>query len=271
MPNNPTPYISQRSLAQRQISKGEGQRGRLEDLPEITLASVRAEAIATQLATDVKGTISAGKEATVFFALWHNFPLALKAYRLHLTPHAKGGKRKKMGGKSTGYSKDIMSYWASREFWLLDRAFRAGIKVPTPARHIDNMFTARFLGSEGYPAPLLKDASIEYPHRLFEAIVESIFALYRAFIIHGDLSSFNILLFDNDPWIIDFPQAIDFASRMGRHQTLKEGRPILLRDITNIVRFFTKFGITAEPEAICDECMEQVDLHETFNSKNLIR
>lgn len=271
VPNNPAPYISKRSLAQRQMTKGDGQRGRLEDIPEITLTSVRAEAVATQLATDVQGTISAGKEATVFYALWRDFPLALKVYRLYATPHAKGGKRKKMGGGKAGFSKDIMSYWASREFWILDRAFTAGIKVPTPARHMDNMFTARFLGDNGTPAPLLKDSVIEHPKRLFDSIINSIFALYRTFIIHGDLSAFNILLFQSEPWIIDFPQAIDFASRVGRHQTLTAGRPILRRDITNIIQFFQRYGITGDPEALCEECMEQVDLHDHFDPKKLVR
>ncbi|MFX0167751.1 MAG: RIO1 family regulatory kinase/ATPase [Candidatus Hodarchaeota archaeon] len=271
MPNNPAPYISKRSQVQREISKGDGLRGRLEDLPEITLTSVRAEALATQIATNVTGIISAGKEATVFFALWHEFPLALKAYRLHHTPHAKGGKRKKMGGKKQGFSKDIMSYWASREFWILDRAFRAGVNVPTPARHIDNMFTASFIGEDGCAAPLLKDVSIEHPNRLFKTIIDQIFTLYRAFIIHGDLSSFNILYHRQESWIIDFPQAIDFASRPGRHQILKQGRPILLRDITNIVHFFRQFKITADPEALCDECMEQVDLHDRFTPEIYVR
>lgn len=271
MPNTPAPYISKRSLAQRQMSKDDGQRGRLEDLPEITLSSVRAEAIATQLVTDVHGTISAGKEATVFYALWRDFPLALKVYRLYATPHAKGGKRKKMGGGKTGFSKDIMSYWAAREFWILDRVFRAGIKVPTPARHIDNMFTARFLGDNGSSAPLLKDAAIEYPQRLYDEIIKGIFALYRVFIIHGDLSGYNILYFNHEPWIIDFPQAIDFASRVGRHRTLMEGRHILLRDITNIVRFFQRYGISADPEALCEECMEQVSESDSFDPKSLLR
>ena len=271
MPNHPSPYISKRSLAQRQTSKIDGQRGRLEDLPEITLTSVRAEALATQLATDVKGTISAGKEATVFHASWHDFPLALKVFRFYATPHAKGGKRKKMGGGKAGYSKDIMSYWASREFWILDRVFRAGVKVPTPARHIDNMFTARFLGDNGTPAPLLKDAKIEHPKRIFDSIINQIFTIYRAFIIHGDLSAFNILYFQNEPWIIDFPQAIDFASRPNRHRALKKGRPILLRDITNIVKFFEKFGISTEAEALCDECMEQVSFDDRLDKKIFVR
>ncbi|MDO8055826.1 MAG: RIO1 family regulatory kinase/ATPase [Candidatus Hermodarchaeota archaeon] len=267
MPNNPAPFISKRSQVQRELSKGDGTRGRLDDLPEITLTSVRADALATQLATDVTGIISAGKEATVFFAFWRDFPLALKVYRLHHTPHAKGGKRK----NHQGFSKDIMSYWASREFWILDRAFRAGVNVPTPARQVDNMFTARFIGEEGQASPFLKDASIEYPNRLFDMIIEQIFALYRAFIIHGDLSGYNILYFDQKSWIIDFPQAIDFASRPGRHRVLKDGRPILLRDITNIVRFFARFGIKADSESLCEEAMEQVDLHDRFTPEILVR
>ncbi len=271
MPNDPAPYISKRSMAHRQMSKFDGQRGRLEDLPEITLSSVRAEAIATKLATEVSGIVSAGKEATVFYAFWYDFPLALKVYRFYATPHAKTGKRKKLGGGKVGFSKDIMSYWAAREFWILDRAFRAGVKVPTPARHIDHMFTALFLGDNGVPAPLLKDTTLEYPQRIFDMVMKGIFALYRAFIIHGDLSGYNILLHKNDPWIIDFPQAIDFASRPGRHRVLKEGKSILLRDINNIVRFFQPYGISSDPEKLCDECMEQVDEQDSFDPKLLVR
>lgn len=271
MPKTQPSYISKRSIALRQSSKDDGLRGRHADLPEITLSSVRADALASQIATSVQNIISAGKEATVFLAFWQDFPLALKAYRLHSTPHKIHGKRKKMGGGKVGFSLDVMSHWAAREFWVLDRAFRAGVRVPTPARLSDNMFTARFLGEDRTPAPLLKDAQIEYPKRVFDEIIQQIFRLYQAFIIHGDLSAFNVMMFEEKPWIIDFPQAIDFASRMARHKTLERGRLILLRDIQNIIKYFRRFGIRANAEELCDECMSQVGLHDRFDPKQLLR
>ncbi len=272
VPKNHAPYISKRSIALRESSKEDGVRGRLQDLPEITLASVREEAKASQLATEVQSIISAGKEATVFLAFWRDFPLALKVYRFYSTPHAKRGKRKKLGGGKVGFSRDLMAYWAAREFWILERAFRAGVNVPTPARHSDNMFTARFLGDKDFtPAPLLKDAVIEYPQRTFDKIIEQVFTLYRVFLIHGDLSAFNILMFQDEPWIIDFPQAIDFASRMARHKVTAKGRPILLRDIKNVCEFFARLGVTGDAESLCDECMSQIGETERLEVSSLVR
>ena len=170
-----------------------------------------------------------------------------------------------------GYSKDIMSYWAAREFWLLRRAFLGGVKVPTPARQIDNMFTLQFLGKGLTPAPLLKDCKLEYPKRIFKKVIDQIFTLYRVFIIHGDLSAFNILLHDGEPWIIDFPQAIDFASRVVRHKVLERNRSILMRDIQNIVNFFSRFGIKADVEEIYNECTSQISPQDKFNPRHYKR
>ncbi len=112
---------------------------------------------------------------------------------------------------------------------------------------------------------------IEHPKQIFDSIIDQVFTLYRAFIIHGDLSAYNILFYQNEPWIIDFPQAIDFASRPSRHKVLRKGRPILLRDITNIVKFFEQHGIPAEAEALCNECMEQIGFNDCLDKKTFVR
>lgn len=263
MPNDPAPYISKQSLVQRQSAKEGGRRGRYQDVREITLQSVRDDALAANLATEVLWSLSAGKEATVYTARWHDFPLALKAFRFHSTSHRKHGK--------LGFARDLMSQWAAREFWILDRLFRAGAKVPTPARQCDHMFTARFLGENLTPAPLLKDCVLEYPQRTFDSIIEQVFLLYRTFVIHGDLSAFNVLMFQGEPWLIDFPQAIDFASRPSRRQVLKDGRSILLRDLTNIVDYFQRLGIRADVETLCDECMSQIRPEDRFEPHRLAR
>jgi RIO kinase 1 len=162
-----------------------------------------------------------------------------------------------------------MNQWAAREFWVLDRLFHAGARVPTPARHADHMFTARLLGENLTPAPLLKDCILEHPQRTFDSIIEQVFLLYRSFVIHGDLSAFNVLMFRDEPWLIDLPQAIDFASRPSRRQVLEEGRLILLRDIKNIVDYFERFGIRADTESLCGECTSQVGLQDRFDPQQL--
>ncbi len=78
-------------------------------------------------------------------------------------------------------------------------------------------------------------------------------------------------MYKGEPWIIDFPQAIDFSSRPGRHRVLKKGIPILRRDIRNIVKYFQQYGINGDPESLCDECTDQVGLHDRFDKTMLRR
>jgi serine/threonine-protein kinase RIO1 len=112
---------------------------------------------------------------------------------------------------------------------------------------------------------------LEHPQRTFDSIIEQVFLLYRTFVIHGDLSAFNVLMFRSEPWLIDFPQAIDFAPRPSRSQVLEQGRAILLRDITNIVDYFQRLGVRADTESLCKECMSQIGLQDRFEPRRLAR
>ena len=53
-------------------------------------------------------------------------------------------------------------------------------------------------------------------------------------IVHADLSEYNILWWNNEPYVIDFPQAID-------KKTNPNAEEILDRDLRNITNFFGKF------------------------------
>ncbi len=131
-----------------------GRRSRYVEVQEVSLDSVAADAVENGPVDEVVAVLGAGKEANVYLGLWKGSPLALKVYRLHSTPHRKKAK--------IGYAPDMMGAMAAREFTTLDKAYRAGVPVPTPARRADNMFTMRFLG-EGQKAPLLKEAVIDEP------------------------------------------------------------------------------------------------------------
>jgi serine/threonine-protein kinase RIO1 len=47
--------------------------------------------------------------------------------------------------------------------------------------------------------------------------------------------------------VIDFPQAVD-------PETNPSARSLLARDLTNVCRFFARFGIRADPEFLADRC-----------------
>ena len=74
------------------------------------------------------------------------------------------------------------------------------------------------------------------PNMVYKDVVSFIVDGYRkAHLVHGDLSEYNILLHKNKPVLIDCGQALT-----ADHFNAKE---FLMRDITNINRFFRNKGI----------------------------
>ena len=203
--------------------------------PDVALA----DAIENGLVDDIVAILGTGKEADVYLGLWKRAFLVLKVYRLHRTPHKK---------KSViGYAMDRIGLIAAREFTILEKAYRAGVPVPTPARRVDNMFTMRYLGGEA-KAPLLKDAVLDEPESTAKEAVGLVEKLLDVHIVHGDLSEYNILYWNDRLFVIDFPQAVDFSSNVTRHILIEEAKPLLLRDLRNIEHFFARHDVELDAE-----------------------
>jgi RIO kinase 1 len=214
-----------------------GRRSRYVDVKEMSLETVRADAIENGLVDHIVTILKTGKEADVYLGTWKDAYLVLKVYRLHRTPHKKKA--------AIGYAIDRMGAIAAREFTTLQRAYRAGVPVPTPARRVDNMFTMRFLGGETR-APLVKDIVLQEPSTVAKQAIALVENLLEAFIVHGDLSEYNLILMEESLYVIDFPQAIDFSSRKDRHIRVEEAKPLLFRDLKNLERYFKRYGVTID-------------------------
>jgi len=198
-----------------------------------------ADAIDNGLVDEVVTILGTGKEADVYLGRWKGADLVLKVYRLHRTPH----KKKAM----IGYAMDRVGLIAANEFTVLQKAYRAGVPVPTPARRVDNMFTMRYVGGES-KAPLLKDAVIDEPEIVAKEAVMLVEKLLDTSIVHGDLSEYNILYWNGRLFVIDFPQAIDFSSNVTRHILIEEAKPLLLRDLKNLQYFFKRLDVELDAE-----------------------
>ena len=227
-----------------------GRRSRYVEVKEVSLDTVTADAIENGLVDEIVAMLGTGKEADVYIGLWKDAPLVLKVYRLHRTPHKKKA--------VIGYAVDRMGAIAAREFTILQKAYRAGVPVPTPAKRVDNMFTMRFLGGEA-KAPLLKDAELEQPEEVAKQAIDLVERLLEAFIVHGDLSQYNLLYWNAQLFVIDFPQAVDFSSRVDRHVRLEEAKPLLLRDLTNLESYFAKYGIELDAEDTYRRLMTKIE------------
>ena len=50
----------------------------------------------------------------------------------------------------------------------------------------------------------------------------------------------------NRLFVIDFLQSIDFSSRVNRHTQLEKAKPLLMRDLQNLERFFGRYAATVD-------------------------
>lgn len=201
------------------------------------------------------GVISTGKEANVFYADGHfecnDVPMAVKIYRIETSEFYKmdeylfGDKRFDLRRIS---KKELIFVWTEKEFRNLQRAWEADVKVPRPFVHMKNIILMEFLGENEIPAPTLADLGYELKEvvnvkDLFDKIIENVRKLYvNAELVHADLSEYNIVLFKDKPYLIDMGQSvlIDHPYAMS----------YLERDLKNVIRFFSKFGIKADIEEL---------------------
>ena len=206
--------------------------------------------LSSGLATEVIGLISAGKEADVYMASYNGAPIAVKAYRLYRTSH-RGGRPVKL---------DSMGWLAAREYEMTMQAWKGGAKVPAPARRVENMFSMRFLGDESAPAPRLQEVSLEEPEDFRDAVLDGVESLARAGVVHTDLSAYNILVHEGEPWFIDLSEALRI-DRTGDSawQRLSDAREALDRGMSSLAKYFRRYGVTMESDALVRGIIEAAD------------
>ena len=234
-------------------------------IEEPKFEEIRRDAINYGLATDVLYPMSAGKEASIFLALWNNHPIILKAYRLWTTPHKLSttkGYIRESSGKKTRWILGLIEDIAIAEFDILQNCFNAGVRVPTPISRVGNYLTMRFIGDGETPAPQLREVELEDPEAVMNEVFDQYLMMYRdAHYAHGDLSAYNILWWKNQPWIIDVPQ----SEIVNKWSDMNKIELILRRDIHNVLRYFKSYGIECDPEHILDVFL---DAYVPFNLRN---
>ena len=135
----------------------------------------------------------------------------------------------------------IVATWCKKEFGNLEVAEEAKVNAPRPYDFVGNILAMQFIGKDGMPAPILKDVKLEKPDVFLDKILEQVKKLYKHGLVHADLSEYNILVMDNEPYLIDFGQAV-----VVEHPSASE---FLKRDLSNIISYFSeKYGINKNVE-----------------------
>lgn len=189
--------------------------------------------------------ISTGKEGNVFRVTDHDGDfIAMKIYRVsnstfhNIAKYIEGDPRFK--GMKGSHFRLIMA-WATKEFKNLMRFKEAGVRVPEAFDFHQNILLMEYLGDEEMPAPQIRSVQLEDPEAVYTEILKFMRLGYRkAHLVHADLSEYNILWYDEKPWIIDCGQAmvIDHPNHM----------EFLRRDIANINRYFRSLDVKIKSE-----------------------
>jgi RIO kinase 1 len=135
--------------------------------------------------------------------------------------------------------------WLMHEFNALVRLFQLGAAVPEPIASSENAILMTYCGDRDSAAPTLNSITLERPaaKRLFQIVLDNIELMLQHDLIHGDLSAYNILYWEGDITLIDFPQVVN-------SQTNSDAYFILQRDITRVCEYFLQQGVDCDPDAI---------------------
>lgn len=193
--------------------------------------------------------VRSGKEATVFKAVGMDRVYALKVYVdlekrsfKHTEDYLEGKFVKSHSlkrGISRGSSfakKAVHKNWVKREYVLLKKLYELGAGVPAVYDCTESSVLMDFIGYEDGPAPRLIDVTIEKDaaKKYFHSVIHFIKIALEVGVVHSDLSAYNILVWEDEIFVIDLPQAVDIRQSPNVEKLLK-------RDIDNVISYFKKY------------------------------
>jgi RIO kinase 1 len=165
-------------------------------------------------------------------------PIGARNWRLH----------KAIAKKTATGLEATQASWIEYEYQTLLRLYQAGVDVPKPLKHAENVILMEYVGDEIMPAPTLSHITLEHDeaHALFRRMLRNIELMLAAQVVHGDLSAYNVLYWAGEIAIIDFPQVVDPRQN-------GEAADIFRRDVERICQYFARFGVASQPGRLARE------------------
>ncbi|HLZ09044.1 MAG TPA: RIO1 family regulatory kinase/ATPase, partial [Chloroflexota bacterium] len=118
-------------------------------------------------------------------------------------------------GKKTAFGVQIgHTSWLMHEYTTLERISRAGGAVPRPVSANENALLMTYQGDARQAAPSLQEVRLGRREAapLFREVLRNVELLLQHGLIHGDLSAYNILYWEGEVTLIDFPQVTEVRS-----------------------------------------------------------
>lgn len=184
-----------------------------------------------------------GKESTVYNCISRYGESVIKFHRLGHPAFKKVREKRDYG---TFHFSVLAVRSAKNEFQALNRLYGI-VRTPRPLSWEGNAVLMEIIDAKE-----LFKVRLSNPEYVLNLIIDEVKEMYKAGIIHGDLSQYNVLVSEEGVWLIDFPQFVDANSENAENY--------LLRDLNNIIKYFKKnYGIEKNVENVLEYVKSEKD------------
>ena len=202
---------------------------------------------AGDLVQSIDYPVSTGKEANVFRATTPSGTyVAVKIYKNETAPffrkeeYLQGDPR---FGRIKHNDREIVKAFVHKEFKNLEICERANVHAPKPYYMLNRILVMSFLGEGELPYPTMSVLGPIRGEKDLDSILDDIRKMYKAGLVHADLSEYNILMGDV-PYLIDFGQGV-----VKEHP---HSMKFLERDVAIVLRYFERRGIVRDLKKTLD-------------------
>jgi len=146
--------------------------------------------------------------------------------------------------KKTRFGREVQGgIWVNREWEALRTLWEAGAPVPRPIERTEEAILMTYIGDEDVAAPQLRSYEpddLREAEDLFGQLMRAVELMLFRDVVHGDLSPYNVLVWNGRITVIDLPQAVD--PRKNRH-----AQALLERDVGTVCGHFDRYGVPSSP------------------------
>jgi len=244
------------------------------------LLSYLEEFYNNQIITDIVGKVRGGKEATIYCCSAHPSTgldlIAAKVYRPAMfrslrndTQYRQGrdivneagktvhSRREALAArKNTRYGQELRHVsWLEAEFQTMQLLYEARADVPRPLTHSSNVILMEYIGAEKSPAPTLNQVHLEQSEARihFERLVRNLEIMLACQRVHADFSAYNILYWEGELKIIDFPQAVNPRRN-------PDAPALFARDVERLCQYFARYHVACNPHALASDLWSRAQI-----------
>jgi RIO kinase 1 len=226
-----------------------------------------------QVIDDILGKVKGGKEANVYCCAAHPSTgldlIAAKVYRPRMFRSLRNDARYRQGravvdeegkavhsrreilaiGKNTRFGQELRHIsWLESEFQTMQLLYEAGADVPKPLMEGHNVILMEYIGEQSVPAAMLNHVRLESSaaRRMFDRLVENLSIMLACHRVHADFSAYNVLYWEGQFKIIDFPQAVDPRRN-------PDALDLFVRDVERLCQYFARYNIHQDTYELANE------------------